>query len=129
MKKIIYLFFLLLFFTISKVSLAQTQETKSKNVLEINRVKIDSLDFKIIEAIGLREKLVREIGEYKAVNHIPPLQPARFQEIIKKSIVFGKKQELSELFIRQLMNSIHEESLRIEVDIKNKNATGSSSLR
>lgn len=93
---------------------------KPLNTLAINRMKIDSLDNKIIEAIGMREKLVTEIGLYKAKNHIPPLQVSRFQDVLKKSVDAGKQQNLSENFVVELMNAIHKESLRIENEIKDK---------
>ena len=84
------------------------------NTLEIQRRKIDSLDKQLIEILGARERAVKEIGIYKAAHHIPPLQPARFQEVVKKSIEAGAKEGLSAEFITRLMNDIHEESLRIE---------------
>jgi chorismate mutase len=98
---------------------AQSHSPKPPTTLDINRKKIDSLDSKIIETIGLREKLVKEIGVFKAMNHIPPLQASRFQAVLEKSLVLGKQQELSEAFVTELMNAIHKESLRIENAIKN----------
>src|SRR5579859_1150950 len=92
------------------------------NTLEIQRRKIDSLDKKLIEILGARERAVKEIGIYKAKNNIAPLQPARFQEIMKKSIAAGAKEGLSAEFVTQLLNAIHEESLRIEEGLKSANA-------
>ena len=74
----------------------------------------------MIELIGRREKIVREIGIYKAKHDIAPLQVNRFQEVLDRSIAAGKKQELSPEFIIGLMNLIHAESLRLENEIKNK---------
>jgi chorismate mutase len=65
---------------------------------------------------------VREIGIYKAKHNIPPLQAARFQEIMKRSIAAGAKEGLSAEFITKLLNAIHEESLRIEEALKSGNA-------
>lgn len=101
-------------------SYAQTEPPKVPNIMEINRKKIDSLDQKLIEMIGTREKLVKEIGEYKAANHIPPLQASRFQEVLNRATAAGKTQGLSEDFIKELLNAIHKESLRIENEIKGK---------
>jgi chorismate mutase len=77
---------------------------------------IDSLDNAVLHTLGEREKIVKEIGIYKAKNHIAPLQAARFQQVLDKSIAEGKKLGLSAEFITQLMNAVHEESLRIERD-------------
>lgn len=121
MKKICSLT-LILMISAAISSKAQSSSQKPLTTLEINRIKIDSLDSSVIETIGLREKLVKEIGLYKAKNHIPPLQAARFQDVLKKSIAAGKQQQLSEEFVTELMNAIHKESLRIENAIKDKNS-------
>jgi chorismate mutase len=97
---------------------AQSLSHLPLTTLEINRVKIDSLDSKILEIIGQRESLVKEIGTYKAKNHIASLQASRFQEVLKKAVAAGKHKQLSEAFVIELMNAIHKESLRIENKIK-----------
>jgi chorismate mutase len=97
---------------------AQSSPQKPLNILDINRKKIDSIDEKTIELIGEREKWVREIGIYKAEKHIAPLQTSRFQEVLKNAIQAGAKQGLSAAFVTKLMNAVHEESLRIENEIK-----------
>jgi len=88
----------------------------NKQSLDASRKIIDSLDDELIQVLGQRESIVKAIGIYKAKNHIAPLQAARFQDVINKSIAAGNKQGLSPQFITQLMNAIHEESLRIERD-------------
>ncbi|MBB5619136.1 chorismate mutase [Pedobacter cryoconitis] len=88
------------------------------NTLQINRKKIDSLDKKLMELIGERERAVREIGVYKAKNNIPPLQADRFKQVLEKSIITGEKEGLSATFVTEMMNAIHKESLRIEDEIK-----------
>lgn len=99
---------------------AQSVAAKPVTVLETNRKMIDSLDNEIIETIARREKLVAEIGEYKAKNNIPALQTSRFQEVMKTAVKNGMKQGLSEEFVAELMNAIHRESLRIESKAANK---------
>lgn len=91
------------------------------NILQINRKKIDSLDKKLMELIGERERAVREIGVYKAKNNIAPLQADRFKQVLEKSIESGKKEGLSAVFVTEMMNAIHKESLRMEEEIKASN--------
>ena len=86
--------------------------------LQISRKKIDSLDKTLISLLGERERVVKEIGVYKAQNNIPALQADRFKQVIQKSIEAGKKEGLSETFVTELMNAVHKESLRIEEEIK-----------
>ena len=89
--------------------------------LKIHRQKIDSLDNQLLKIIGLREQIVKEVGIYKAQNNVPPLQAARFQQILEKNIALGKQMGLSAEFITELMNAIHKESLRIEEAVKKHN--------
>ena len=86
--------------------------------LKIQRQKIDSLDNQMLKIIGLREQVVKEVGLYKAKNNVPPLQSARFQQVLEKNIKLGKEFGLSAEFVTELMNAIHKESLRIEEEIK-----------
>jgi len=50
---------------------AQTDSKQNTdNPMEIQRRKIDSLDKKLIEILGARERAVKEIGIYKAKNNM-----------------------------------------------------------
>ncbi|MFD0749323.1 chorismate mutase [Mucilaginibacter calamicampi] len=86
--------------------------------LKVHRQKIDSLDDQLLKIIGLREQIVKVVGVYKAKNNVPPLQAARFQQVLEKNIALGKQMGLSAAFITELMNAIHKESLRIEEEVK-----------
>lgn len=99
-----------------KISYAQSNSINTPNDLAAGRVKIDSLDNQLMKILGERERVVKEIGIYKAKNHIPPLQEARFKEVVNKGIAAGSKEGLSAEFITELLNAIHRESLRIESD-------------
>jgi len=87
-----------------------------KQDLDANRVKIDSLDDQLMKILGERERIVKAIGVYKAKNHIPPLQVARFKQVLDKGIAAGSAEGLSAAFVTELLNAIHKESLRIEGD-------------
>ncbi|WP_449438455.1 chorismate mutase [Pedobacter steynii] len=82
--------------------------------LSSSRKKIDSLDKLLIEVLGSRQRVVKEIGIYKKNNNIPPLQPDRFKQVLNKTISVGTKEGLSAEFITEIMNAIHKESLRLE---------------
>lgn len=113
--------FLVTLFNYSLVSAQTTpmKATKSTDqTLQVSRKKIDSLDKALIALVGERERVVKEIGVYKAKNNIPSLQADRFKQVLEKSVEAGKKEGLSETFITELMNAIHKESLRIEDEIK-----------
>ncbi len=113
--------FLVSLFSYSLVS-AQTAPMNSNagsdQTLQISREKIDSLDKALIQLLGERERVVKEIGIYNAKNNIPSLQADRFKQVLEKSVAAGKKEGLSETFITELMNAVHKESLRIEDELK-----------
>jgi chorismate mutase len=115
--------FIVSLFNYSLVS-AQTAPMKNPastdQTLQISRKKIDSLDKALIQLLGERERVVKEIGIYKAKNNIPSLQADRFKQVLEKSVEAGKKEGLSETFITELMNAVHKESLRIEDELKNQ---------
>lgn len=109
--------FLLLIITlaaIAAVNKAKGQQPATDTVLENKRKVIDSLDKKLFEVLGARERVVREIGVYKAQHHIAPLQAARFQKVLERGIEAGKKEGLSAEFVTEMLNAIHKESLRLE---------------
>ncbi len=106
--------------TLAAIAIADKADGQSPStnttdtVLENKRKDIDSLDRKLFEVLGARERVVREIGVYKARHHIAPLQAARFQKVLERGIEAGKKEGLSAEFVTEMLNAIHKESLRIE---------------
>lgn len=116
-----FILFLVCLFQYSLVNAQSTPMNKtpaSDPTLQNNRIKIDSIDKKLIALLGERERVVKEIGIYKAKNNIPALQADRFKQVLEKTIEAGKQEGLSATFIAELMNAIHKESLRIEEEIK-----------
>ncbi|RYU85634.1 hypothetical protein EWM62_19020 [Mucilaginibacter terrigena] len=113
-----HILFLTALFTIAYTSApAQTKSAETVNQeLSQSRKKIDSLDKLLINVLGSRQRVVREVGIYKKKNNVPPLQPARFKQVIDRAIAAGGKEGLSAEFVTELMNAIHKESLRIEGD-------------
>jgi chorismate mutase len=96
---------------------AQTKSPAQINLeLSASRKQIDSLDKLLIRILGNRQRIVQQIGIYKKQNNVPPLQPARFKQVVEKAIAAGEKEGLSAKFVTELMNAIHKESLRMEGD-------------
>lgn len=107
---------------ISFAASAQTKTAEQINQdLSAGRKKIDSLDKLLISVLGNRQRIVREIGAYKKKNNVPPLQPARFKEVVDRAVAAGAVEGLSAEFVTELMNAIHKESLRMEGDTTRRN--------
>jgi chorismate mutase len=104
---------------IGACNLASAQNKTQEQInadLAVSRKKIDSLDKLLMQVLGSRQRVVREVGIYKKKNNVPPLQPARFKQVLDRAITAGGKEGLSAEFITEMMNAIHKESLRLEGD-------------
>lgn len=80
------------------------------------RAQIDIIDEEILSALSRRMELSRQIGSYKKDNNVAILQTSRWDAVLAKVIERGSEYGLSEQFISDLFNTIHEES----VDVQNK---------
>ena len=82
--------------------------------LQSLREEIDQLDDQLWEVIGKRVDVVREIGEWKHAHGEQILQPERYQQVVDRCLLQGKQYGLSETLIREVMEALHKESVRIE---------------
>ena len=82
--------------------------------IELNwlRAEIDELDERLWETIAARMDVSARIGEWKKTHGVAPLQPERYKEIVKKLRTKCEELGLDNEFVKQVWNSIHEESLR-----------------
>ena len=98
----------------------QISEVRGQNSeLELNwlRAEIDELDEQIWDSIAARMDVSKRIGEWKKEHGIAPLQPERYKEIVKELKIKNEKLRmnglpLSEQFMLNIWEMIHEESLR-----------------
>ncbi|MCK9219260.1 MAG: chorismate mutase [Bacteroidales bacterium] len=87
--------------------------------LEELRSEIDKLDEELIEILARRMNVVAEIGSYKKTNKITILQLKRWNQIIQERIEAGIKLGLSREFILKLLESVHEEGIRCQIEVMN----------
>ncbi len=92
---------------------------QSSGDLELNwlRAEIDELDEELWDTIAARMDVSKRIGEWKKEHGIAPLQPERYKEIVKELKIKNEKLRmnglpLSEQFMLNIWEMIHEESLR-----------------
>ena len=84
------------------------------------RHQIDELDNQIMEILSKRMRVCREIGQYKKEHNMTVLQPARYNEILDKRGAQGSLCGMSPEFAAKVFESIHEESVRQQMEIINK---------
>ena len=82
--------------------------------LQSLREEIDQLDEQLWEVIGKRADVVRQIGEWKRLHGEQIVQPERWQEVLQHCQSVADKHGLSETVIQEVMEAIHNESVRIE---------------
>ena len=81
------------------------------------RAKIDVIDENIIYTLGSRMRVSRQIGEYKKHNNIAILQTARWDQLFAKVVEKGEEYGLTEKFLTDVFNAIHEASVEAQNEI------------
>lgn len=88
-----------------------------KDNIDQLRAQIDIIDENILNALGARMKVSREIGEYKKNNNIAILQTSRWDGLLAKVVEKGKEYGLSEKFLKEVFNAIHDASVEIQNEV------------
>lgn len=88
--------------------------------LEFMRSEINQIDDDLMNLLGERMNIARNIGEFKKQNNMTILQPKRWQEILEKAQVKGDANKLSSDFVSKLLRAIHDESIDQQENIVGK---------
>ncbi|MBI1188153.1 MAG: chorismate mutase [Alphaproteobacteria bacterium] len=73
------------------------------------RASIDNLDAALIYLLAERFKLTKEVGVYKAAKNLPPADPAREKEQVKRLRALAEQSALDPDFAEKLLNFIIQE--------------------
>ncbi len=84
------------------------------------RKQIDSIDTELVELLAKRMQISREIGKYKKEHRMPVLQMGRHDEIMHSRCQAAKEMEMSPDFMKVVLQAIHEESVRQQLEILNR---------
>ena len=76
------------------------------------REQVDQMDSHLLEILGSRMDIVREMGKLKAEQNISTLQPHRWKEILEDRVKKGASLGFGPDFVINLMQTIHEEAIR-----------------
>jgi len=83
-----------------------------RNELGRLRQKIDRIDQKLLENLAARMELVQQVGLLKKTKELPVVQPARWDHVLNRVRDFARERGLSEQFLEDIFNRIHQESIR-----------------
>ncbi len=84
------------------------------------RLKITNLDDRLFDILSARMNMSEEVGRFKLQHNITILQQERWIKIIESRLIKSDNYQLSERFIRQIMDAIHQESIRHQTKVMNK---------
>ncbi len=85
------------------------------------RKQIDEMDTALMDLLTKRMRVCREIATYKREHNMAVVQAVRYNEILDKRGAQGSLCGMSPDFVRRIYEAIHEESVRQQMDIINKN--------
>jgi len=96
-------------------------ENKQIDWIQGIRKEIDEIDNQIINLIGQRFKIIKQIGEYKKSNNVPMMQNDRVTRVIERCCQMGEEYKLNKDMIKKIYNIIIEEACDIETKIIESN--------
>jgi chorismate mutase len=92
--------------------------TKEEHFVEL-REKIAILDDRLFDILSARMKISEELGSFKRENNITILQQEHWFKMINKRLELKNDYQLTEKFIRRIMDEIHQESIRHQIKVMN----------
>ncbi len=97
--------------------------------LEELRNIIDEADETLLKLLSRRMDIVEKIGQFKKENNITILQPERWNEIVVTRTSSAKQKDLSEDLILKIFQLIHQESIRKQTHIMNREKEEGSEIK
>ncbi|MBQ2073175.1 MAG: bifunctional 3-deoxy-7-phosphoheptulonate synthase/chorismate mutase type II [Bacteroidaceae bacterium] len=84
------------------------------------RKQIDEIDNELIDLLARRMGISREIGMYKKEHGLTVVQTKRYSEILDKRAAQGALKGIESDCIKKIFESIHEESVRQQINLISK---------
>lgn len=84
------------------------------------RRQIDQLDQSLLELLSKRMRVSKEIGTFKKEHDMAIVQTDRYDDILRRRIAEATDMGMNPEFMRVILEAIHEESVRVQLDILNK---------
>lgn len=102
---------------------ADFSDKLNRDQLDIIREQIDDADQELLQAINKRLDLVGHIGEFKKENNVAIFQISRWKEIFKSRQKWAKEMGLDEKFIVDILRLMHQQSVKKQTEVFNKQNT------
>lgn len=88
----------------------------TENIVMLRR-EIDEVDEHLLSLLSKRIRISKEIGLYKKEHGMPILQSDRYRQLLEAREEIGKNLELSPEFVARIMTLLHNESIKIQLDL------------
>ena len=100
----------------------RTQEYSKDVAAEIEeiRMRVTDLDDHLFNLLSERMQMSDEVGRLKRENNIMILQQAHWTNIIASRLDKSEDYNLTKQFVRKMMDAIHQESIRHQTKVMNK---------
>lgn len=105
----------------SLVYRSSISDPSSGEQLQKLRDDIELLDDRIYDLLATRMKLSEKVGEFKREHNMTIFQQEHWAKVISKRMTKSEEYDLTERFIRQTMDAIHQESIRHQTKVMNPN--------
>ena len=103
---------------LSKLVIRDTS-TQTELLAEL-RCEIDRIDTELLSLLSKRMHISREIGTYKKNHGLSVLQAKRYNQLLDNRAQKGAELDLDPDFVKAVLRTIHDESVRLQIEIINK---------
>ena len=104
---------------ILSVLVVREMKQTTENLVQL-RQQIDEIDNELLAVLAKRMRISKEIGQYKKEHNMPVLQTVRYDEILKDRIDQAENMGIGTSFMKKVLEAIHEESIRQQIEVLNK---------
>lgn len=105
---------------LNNLIISKTEENVLPEKINILRKEIDEIDNKLIELLSERINVSTKIAQIKKESNISVLQVNRWKKLLSDRIEYSNTKGVSEEFIKEIFELIHEESVRVQDEIIKK---------
>lgn len=84
------------------------------------RAKTSDLDDRLFQLLKERMQISKDVGVFKSKNNLTILQEEHWKKVIENRLSHADDYGLSSVFIREIMDAIHQESIRHQVKVMNR---------
>lgn len=98
------------------------ETTHTTESLTMLRQQIDQIDNELIEILAKRMRISREIGQYKKEHSMQIVHTNRYDDILTTRMKLAEELGMSRNFMKTVIEAIHEESVRQQIEVLNNRA-------